>query len=483
MVEQDLIKLINNVKASKTEDNYLELKSAKGGIPNIYNTLSSFSNQDGGGIIVFGINETDNFDICGVKDATSLRLNIQKQCKEMYPNVNAIISSAVIDGKTVVCAEVPGVDIYERPVYYKGSGVINGSYKRVGDRDEKMSPYEVYSYEAYKKRIKDDERIVEGVDETLINKALVEEYLNKVKKDRPNFQKTMTDEKVLEVMGLKHDNHWTIAGLLLFSNFPQEKFKQFSIIAMAIPGIVKGMSNEINERFLDDKRIMGPIQEMLDEAIAFVEKNSKKPIVINSDGRRITRTEYPMEAVREAILNTLVHRDYSIYTEGTPISLEMYSDRMEIKNPGGIYGNEPIENLGRVNINTRNEALANALEILGITENRYSGIPRIRQLFEEAKLKMPVFKVENGEFVVIFYNSGETKDEFRRSKRKDLEEKIINYCVKPRTRQEIVDYMNLSYFYIINVLLKGLIEKGKIELTIPDKPRSAKQRYISGGVG
>lgn len=55
----------------------------------------------------------------------------------------------------------------------------------------------------------------------------------------------------------------------------------------------------------------------------------------------------------------------------------------------------------------------------------------------------------------------------------------MNYCIKPRTRQEIVDYMNLSYFYVINELLKGLIEKGQIKLTIPDKPRSAKQRYIS----
>ena len=62
--------------------------------------------------------------------------------------------------------------------------MVNGSYKRVGDRDEKMSPYEVYSYEAYKKRIKDDERIVEDVDETLINKELVKEYLNKKKIDQ-----------------------------------------------------------------------------------------------------------------------------------------------------------------------------------------------------------------------------------------------------------------------------------------------------------
>lgn len=80
---------------------------------------------------------------------------------------------------------------------------------------------------------------------------------------------------------------------------------------------------------------------------------------------------------------------------------------------------------------------------------------------------------------MILYNSGEKKDEFKRSKRKDLETKIIEYCIKPRTRQEIVDYMDLSYFYVINELLKGLIENGKIKMTIPEKPRSVKQKYVS----
>ena len=94
MVEQELIRLINSIRTSKTEDNYLELKPARGGAPNICSTLSSFSNQNGGGKIIFGINEKDDFEICGVKDANALRLNIQKQCKEMSSNVYAIISSA-----------------------------------------------------------------------------------------------------------------------------------------------------------------------------------------------------------------------------------------------------------------------------------------------------------------------------------------------------------------------------------------------------
>ena len=63
--------------------------------------------------------------------------------------------------------------------------------------------------------------------------------------------------------------------------------------------------------------------------------------------------------------------------------------------------------------------------------------------------------------------------------KKNLETKIIEYYIKPRSRQEIVDYMDLSYFYVINELLKGLIEKGKIIMTISEKQKSAKQKYVS----
>lgn len=71
---------------------------------------------------------------------------------------------------------------------------------------------------------------------------------------------------------------------------------------------------------------------MLDEAISFVKRNMKNKTIINPEtGVREDRTDYPITAVREAIVNALVHRDYSIHTEGMPIQIIMYEDRMEIK--------------------------------------------------------------------------------------------------------------------------------------------------------
>ena len=111
----------------------------------------------------------------------------------------------------------------------------------------------------------------------------------------------------------------------------------------------------MGERFLDNQRIEGNIAEMLDGAIQFVNRNMRvKTIVDPETGKRKDRTDYPITAIREAVLNALVHRDYSIHTEGMPIQLIMFENRMEIRNLGGIYGRIRIDQLGKVQPDTRN---------------------------------------------------------------------------------------------------------------------------------
>ncbi len=71
-----------------------------------------------------------------------------------------------------------------------------------------------------------------------------------------------------------------------------------------------------------------------------------------------------MTAVREAILNALIHRDYSIHTEGMPIQLIIFEDRLELRSPGGLYGRLSIDQLGKVQPDTRNPVIAVTMEIL-----------------------------------------------------------------------------------------------------------------------
>ena len=162
MQEESLKRLVADIQARKTETQTIELKAATKGCPTrLYDTLSSFSNQDDGGIIVFGIDERDDYAVTGVYDSQDLQKRVTEQCKQMEPPVRALFTITELQGKVVVAAEIPGADLAVRPVFYKGVGRIKGSYIRVGESDELMSEYEIYSYEAFRKRIKDDLRPVD----------------------------------------------------------------------------------------------------------------------------------------------------------------------------------------------------------------------------------------------------------------------------------------------------------------------------------
>ena len=368
MQAETLKKLINDVITKKAESQTIEIKSAEHGCPTrLFDTLSSFSNQDDGGIIIFGIDEKDNFAIKGVYDAQDLQKKVTEQCKQMEPTVRALFTMCEIGEKILVSAEIPGVDVSDRPVFYKGVGRIKGSYIRVGESDEPMSEYEIYSYEAFRKRIRDDIRIVEGAKIQLFDEKRMAEYLSRVKSERKNLADNVSDDEILELMGVTSDGTPTLAGLMTFSKYPQTYFPQLCITAVALPGTEMGETGTDGERFIDNKRITGAIPDMLEEAVEFVRTNSRTKTIIDDNGKRVDKNEYPIKAVREAILNALVHRDYSIYTENTPIRIEMYRDRMEVTNSGGLYGKISIDALGKVHPETRNAALANMLELLNIT--------------------------------------------------------------------------------------------------------------------
>ena len=202
-------------------------------------------------------------------------------------------------------------------------------------------------------------------------------------------------------------------------------------------------------------------------------------------GERIDIPQYPMDAVREAILNALVHRDYSLHTEGMPIQLVMYSNRIEITNPGGLYGRLTLDQLGNAQPDTRNPVLVTAMETLGETENRYSGIPTIRFAMKSRNLPEPVFADRRSEFVVTLYNgehgaAGSVGNEDVKQGNVQDEKGLLKFCRTPRSRSEIIAYLNIaSGQYALRRYLDPLVECGAIQLTLPDKPRSSKQRYVA----
>ena len=472
MLTQELIQLASMIMRLKAEGQTIEVKAANKGCPQrLYDTLSSFSNQDTGGTIVFGIDEKQDFAPVGVYDLQDLQKNVTEQCNQMEPPVRAVFTVAEIDGVSVCSAEIPGVDFSERPCYYKGRGRTKGSYIRVGDADLPMTDYELYSFEAFRKHLHDDERPIERASMSTLDAAQIQNYLLQKKLERPGFAQ-LPEDQALEMLNVTRAGTPTLAAVMNFCVYPQGYLPQLAITAVVVPGTEIGEHDGIESRFLDNKRIEGTIKTMVDEAITFCKRNMKIQTIIDPEtGKRRDRTEYPIEAIREAVLNALIHRDYSHLTEGTPVQINFFSDRLEIHSPGSLYGRMTVEQLGHARPDLRNPALAVMTEVLVGAENRYSGIPTIRREMAAHNLPEPVFENRRNEFVVTLYNQVQEKPV-------QSAETLLDFCKEPRSRKEIAAFLGLkTASYATERYIRPMLEEGKLEMTIPDKPKSTHQKY------
>lgn len=476
MLNIELNDLIKQIITTQAESQTIEVKAAHGGTPkHLYDTLSSFSNQDGGGIIVFGLDETQNFKPVGVYDLQDLQKKVTEQCNQMIPQIRAIFTITEYEGVNICSAEIPSIDITNRPCYYAGAGKVKGSYVRVGDADLPMTDYEIYNFESFKSHVHDDERPIDRATLSLLRENDINNFILQMKLNRPGFSK-LSENQIYELLSITRNNIPTLASVLNFGIYPQGLLPQLAITAIVVPGETIGDITNDGIRFLDNKRIEGTLSEMLDEAIAFCKRNMKVQTIINpNNGKREDKTEYPINAIREAILNALIHRDYSIYTEGTPIQICFFTNRLEIHSPGSLYGRMTIFDLGKARPDLRNPALATMSEFLLKTENRYSGIPTIRREMKEYNLPEPVFENKRNEFVVTLYN-----DQHITISNNNEDIDLIRFCKSPKSRKEIAEYLDIKTIsFVTKEYIQPLVDTGKLKLTIPDKPKSKNQKYYS----
>lgn len=476
MLSEELIELAKKVCNQKAEEQTIELKAAHVDCPKrLYDTLSSFSNQDSGGVILFGIDESAGYQAVGVYDLQDLQKKVTEQCQQMEPPVRAVFTFAELDGHWICSAEIPALDVSERPCYYRGAGRSKGSYIRVGDADFPMTDYELYSYEAFRKHLHDDERPVERAVPAMLDQVRVQQYVLQKSIERPGFAK-LEPEQAWEMLNLTRDGIPTLAAVLNFCVYPQGYFPQLAITAIVVPGTEIGDVDSDSARFTDNKRIEGTIPSMVEEALTFCKRNMKSRTIIDPDtGLRSDRTEYPLDALREAILNALIHRDYSMYSEGTPVQIDFFADRLEIHSPGGLYGRMSLEQLGVARPDLRNPALAVMAETLTSAENRYSGIPTMRRAMIEYGLLAPKFENRRQEFVVTFYNSAGPQRQTDNGGKN-----LLEFCRVPRSRQEIAEFLGIkTVFYVMEHYVEPLVASGQLVMTIPDKPKSRNQRFVT----
>ena len=498
MTEAEIVKTIEYLKKYKTETNKIEVKTASIDFPKkCYDTFSSFSNKYGG-IILFGINEKNDFEVEGVYDLNDLQKKITSLCSDsMFPAIRPDIIPLKYDDKDVLAVKIDELMQNKKPCYYIPKGLNKGSYTRVGDSDEVMTDYEIYALQSYNDHIFEDTRPTRRASIDDLDKEELTKYVNKLKEAKPNFAKNDFDKclKLCSITDTSEENVYpTLAGTMIFGEYPQAYYPQLFIACVVVPGIELGDTGAMGERFIDNKRIEGTIEEMIAGAMNFLTRNMKTSVIIDSNGQRINRTEYPLEALREAIANALIHRDYSTQTENAYVSVYMYNDRIEIINPGILYGTNKLEKLGTATtMEARNPTIVRILEEKGdVIENRHSGIPTMKREMKKFGLPEPEFYEERDSFKVIFRNKfvvhygqqNDVKSGQQSGQQKllitDYRTMVLNYCTSPRNAKEISEYLNIkSRQYISTNIIKPLINEGKLEYTNKNSVNARNQKYVT----
>ncbi len=229
----------------------------------------------------------------------------------MEPSLRVDILPLEFEGKNILAVKVNEISQNKKPCYYKPKGLKAGSYTRVGDRDELLTDYEIYAYQSYNDHIFEDVRPTKRSSIEDLNIDALNQYIDKIKINKPNFSKN-SFEKSLKLCGITDNDdqnvYPTLAGTLIFGDYPQSFYPQLFIACVVVPGKKIGDLGVNGERFVDNKRIEGTIEEMLNGTINFLRRNMKTSVIINSDGKRTDRTEYPLNALREAVANALIHR-------------------------------------------------------------------------------------------------------------------------------------------------------------------------------
>ena len=416
MLTEELREIIESLKDTQTDTSFVEIKTCAGGFPKrIWETVSAFSNTPGSGIIILGIDEREeDINIVGVKEPAKFQKLFEETCSRMNPPVRALIEIHKYAGKMLVTAEIPEASYKEKPCFYQGSGMISGSFIRVGDGDRQLTQYEVQGFLDGRGQPRYDVESVAGSSINDLDQKAIKLFLSHVKENNSKVQ-NWSDKKILHtyriLIPFEGKDVATIAGILCFGSYPQQFFPGLVTHVMVYPEKEEGQVGSNGERLLDNIKVEGSLLAAVPEVIRAIKRNIQKRSMVKGLFREDI-LEYPEIFLREAIINALGHRDYSPLARGTAVQVKIFPNRIEIASPGGLFGPVTVERLGESGLQaTRNSYLMKLLEDSPVPdngrvlcENRGTGIPAMIDALRKAGMEPPQFTNSLTQFKVICFN-------------------------------------------------------------------------------
>ncbi|GAA4847840.1 helix-turn-helix domain-containing protein [Algivirga pacifica] len=341
--------------------------------------VCAFANA-AGGVVLIGVDDDNQVQRVTMDNAK--RSALQNSLNEITPNLHCPIYAVVIEGREVWVIEVDSGN--NKP--YVLSGVI---YVRQGPNTQKLTTVEqMRDFFQQADKIYFDEA---PCREFSVEKDIDEEWFEEFRLEA-GLSKAITRQQIINNLKVTTpDGSVKNGGVLFFGESPEHFFDTAAIRCIAFEGTTK-------TNIIDDKRFGGPLVNQYKQALQWLKSKLSVRYIIEDAGPRKEQWEIPEVALKEAIMNALAHRDY--YDKGSRIVIELFEDRLEVTNPGGLVSAIKPDEFG-FKSHSRNPLLFGLLVRINMVEQIGSGIRRMQDVVKEAGLPVPVFKTE-GLFTVIF---------------------------------------------------------------------------------
>ena len=348
-------------------------------IKDVTEEICAFANA-AGGTLLLGVD--DNNIVQGVVFNNAKRSALQNSINEISPTLHCEIYTVTVDSKDVVVIEVPSGD--NKP--YVLSGAI---YVRQGPNSQKLTTVEeMRDFFQQADKIYFDEAPCKTIH---INQDVPDNNINQFR-ELAGLGATVSNEQIFNNLKLITKEGFLKNGAtLFFAENPEQFFEKAVIRCIAFDGVDK--------RFIEDDKVMtGSLYNQYLQSMSWLKKKLDVRYDIEGAGSQPRKEiwEIPETVFKEAIINALAHRDY--YDKGARITIEVFNDRVEISNPGGLISGIPKNEFGKRSL-SRNPLIFGLFERIRMVEQVGSGIGRMRELMIEADLTEPDFNTE-GMFTV-----------------------------------------------------------------------------------
>jgi ATP-dependent DNA helicase RecG len=362
------------------EDSFTEFKREVSQRSDFAGEIVAFANTEGG-YILLGVD--DDGTIVGTDSPQRVEEQIVNLARQnCTPPLTPTIDRVDTDEGLVLVVYVPrrvGVP------HETNTGIC---YIRVGSTKRRCTPQERARLLQLAGLVHYDERPVVGTDVDDLSLDAFGRYYRRIY-EAPLAEADVPLPRMLEnmrfvVRDVEERACLSLAGLLLFGRAPEDDLYYARISAVRWQGV------EAGERILDRQEIVGRLPDQIERAVNFIERNTAQMTRID-DVQQHDRRQYPRPVLREAIVNAVAHRDYSL--TGAQILLYVFDDRVEVRSPGGLPNSVTLANIRTHYSKARNETIARVLFNLGYVNSLGSGVPRMIRLMREHVGREPEFEV------------------------------------------------------------------------------------------